>query len=502
MRSTSDSEINQDNEGGDCHGVQNNDEILDHGNNDEILDHGNNDEILDHRNNDEILDHGNNDEILNHGNNDEILDYGIIAEETEKQEPLRKASDDEDIESEHDERKNEFNVSKEEDSNENNNGNAEKGEEAVEEILRRESSDIEKVVDSEAGNEETFVDDKEGNTDYFDNEGMEIEPNIKSNALEQEEIDTDDEERCDEKEQSKEREDHNENEESSAQAIKNTDISSKDNEIDVNTENILGQNEKASDNQEKDEIRGKKHDENELGVNAVADNGEEDAGERELDPSAENPQQESDSTKSNGNYVMTENVKQEDGQNELENDAASEQGSSVSLPGDPEKEAKTDADDDTSEMIKSSRYVKEALQLDTEDLLSTNENDIISNRDVETNAFGENDLKRGDDDQPEQAKESYSEERVLQEQNQLKRDKEESHELRVDDNHLSEDVNETDKTIQHSGEAKITDDKIEESADSNKIAKGEEMSKKAESIGKVINFTEMNENTLVNTENV
>ena len=484
MRSTSDSEINQDNEGGDSHGVQNNDEILDHGNNDEILDHGNNDEIL------------------NHGNNEEILDYGIIAEETEKQEPLRKASDDEDIESEHDERKNEFNVSNEEDSNENNNGNAEKGEEEVEEILRRESRDIEKVVDSEAGNEEIFMDNKEGNTDYFDNEGMEIEPNIKSNALEQEEIDTDDEERCDENEQSKEREDHNENEESSAQAMKNTDISSKDNEIDVNTENILGQNEKASDNQEKDEIRGKKHDENELGVNGVAENGEEDAGEREPDPSAENPQQESDSTKSNGNYVMTENVKQEDGQNELENDAVSEQGSSASLPDDPEKEAKTDTDDDTSEMIKSSRCVKEALQLDTEDLLSTNENGIISNRDVETDAFGENDLKRDDDDQPEQAKESYSQERVLQEQNQLERDKEENHELRVDDNHLSEDVNETDNTMQQSGEARITDDKIVEGADSNKIAKGEEMSKKAENIGKVINFTEMNENTLVNTENV
>ena len=199
---------------------------------------------------------------------------------------------------------------------------------------------------------------------------------------------------------------------------------------------------------------------------------------------------------------MTENVKQEDGQNELENDAVSEQGSSASLPDDPEKEAKTDTDDDTSEMIKSSRCVKEALQLDTEDLLSTNENGIISNRDVETDAFGENDLKRDDDDQPEQAKESYSQERVLQEQNQLERDKEENHELHVDDNHLSEDVNETDNTMQQSGEARITDDKIVEGADSNKIAKGEEMSKKAENIGKVINFTEMNENTLVNTENV
>ena len=72
-------------------------------------------------------------------NNDEILDDGNLAEETEKQEPLLEESDHEDIESEHDERKNEFNVSKEEDSNENNKHSQEEG---VEEIPHRGSTDI------------------------------------------------------------------------------------------------------------------------------------------------------------------------------------------------------------------------------------------------------------------------------------------------------------------------------------------------------------------------
>lgn len=113
-------------------------------------------------------------------NNDEILDDGNLAEETEKQEPLLEESDHEDIESERDERKNEFNVSKEEDSNENNKHSQEEG---VEEIPHRGSTDIENVVDSDAGNNERLIDDKDGNTDYFNNEGMEIETRVRSNAL-------------------------------------------------------------------------------------------------------------------------------------------------------------------------------------------------------------------------------------------------------------------------------------------------------------------------------
>ena len=447
VRFTSDSEMNQDeNEGGDSHDVVNNDEIFGDGN---------------------------------------------AAEETEKQEPLREASDHEDIESERDGRKNEFNVSKEEDSNENNNGNAEEEEddnkhtqeEGVEEMPRLESSDTEKVVDSEAGNKERPVDDKDVNTEYFNSEGMEIEPSIKSNAVEQEEIDTEDEERRDENKQWKEKNDHNESEEFSEEAIKNT----KDNQ-----------------EKEKDDIREEKHDENELGVNGGADNGEEDAAEGEADPSAENPPQQRDSIKSNDEYVLTENVKQEDGQNELENQALSEQGSSASLPEDQKRKTKTDMDDNTCEMIKNSRHVEEASQLGTEDLLSTNENGNISSKDVETDVFRENedDLKRDNYDQPEQTKESKSnsQERVVLEQHQLKSDKEENHELSFDENHLSEDVNETDKTMQHSDEAKKTDGKIVESADLNKIAKDNEMSKEAENIAKAINVTEITEKISVNTE--
>ena len=68
-------------------------------------------------------------------------------------------------------------------------------------------------------------------------------------------IDTDDEERHDGNEQSKEKNGYNENEEFSEQGIK---IDNKDNEVEINTENILGQNEKALNNGEKDDIKEKK----------------------------------------------------------------------------------------------------------------------------------------------------------------------------------------------------------------------------------------------------
>lgn len=151
-------------------------------------------------------------------------------------------------------------------------------------------------------------------------------------------------------------------------------------------------------------------------------------------------------------------------------------------------------DDSTSEMVRNSQHVEEVSQLDTEDLLSTNENGSMSNRDVETDAFkgNEDDLKRDDYDQPEQTKESLwnSQERMVLEQHQLKSGMEEDHELSVDDNHQSGDVKVTDKTIQHSDETKKADDKIVESADSHKISKDKDMSK----------VTEMTEKTSVNRE--
>ena len=59
------------------------------------------------------------------------------------------------------------------------------------------------------------------------------------------------------------------------------------------------------------------------------------------------------------------------------------------MSGDQEKKTKTNMDDSTYEMVRNSQHVEEASQLDTEDLLSTNENGSMSNRDVETDAFRE-----------------------------------------------------------------------------------------------------------------